>query len=128
MFICFNEDVGGEAVGNSGDYSKLLALPEGCSNLNFNKSKAVWAKQHTSGLNRAQGCNLTSAVELWFFMGYSLPWGLVHHLSGFSDLPPDLPCLGSRLLCSWLMPRALCWLLPGRTISSVDFNKPFRWE
>lgn len=38
-------------------------------------------------------------------MGYSLPWGLVHHLSGLSYLPPGLPCLGPRLH-SWLMARA----------------------
>ena len=66
---CFNEDVGSEAVGNSGDSSQLqVLLPEDCSNFTFNESKAVWAKQYTSGLNWAHGCNLTSAVDcgsLW---------------------------------------------------------------
>lgn len=68
LLICFNEDVGGEAVGNSGDSSQLQVLPEDCSNFRFNESKAVWAKQHTSGLNWARGCNWTSAVDcgsLW---------------------------------------------------------------
>lgn len=68
LLICFNEDVGGEAVGNSGDSSQLQVLPEDCSNFRLNESKAVWAKQYTSGINWARGCNLTSAVacgSLW---------------------------------------------------------------
>lgn len=37
-------------------------------------------------------------------MEYSLLWGSVHPLSGFSYLPPRLPCSGPMALCSWLMP------------------------
>lgn len=79
LLICFNENVGGKTMGKSGDCRQLQALPKSYSNLNLKKKKkAVWAKQHTSGLYWAHGCNLTSAVELVlcgtvFALGVSFP-------------------------------------------------------
>lgn len=77
------------------------------------------AKQHTSGLNRAHGCNLTSALELVlcgtvFALGVSFPslrfWLLARR-----------PVL--------LMPRAHTLAgFPRGTVSSIDFNKSFGWE